>query len=367
MNHWITAKASVAGASHHKNKTPCQDSSAVIADASGKWLIIVVSDGAGTATRAEEGSSLVVDLFSNALLSLASELSFRKPGSWINDFVIEKILEVRKRLRLKAASEDIRDFNCTLVACLQGASGGFSIHIGDGAIFGGRRLSSDSPEHSLAPERFFISPPENGEYANETYFITEGDWVKHLRIMPMPPLDWVFACTDGGTALSLVSDKEPKEKFILPVLQEILKKETYEERNITLSKILSDPQADKVTGDDKTIVIACRKNKAGFFGMPYINKLEQQDGGDIKARREEPVDISNNSDKTKETDTNRRRFSRLRATIYALAALTFLITLYIFASDFPVKSKSTAEKEPVVTDRRNGATDVRRNGATNSS
>ncbi len=257
MDQWITAKSSVKGASHHKTGLPCQDASVIKVDPSGEWMIVVVSDGAGTATRAEEGSALVVDIFSRALLELSSELVTRKPGNWINDFVIEKVLEVRRVLRKKANSDDIRDFNCTLVACLLGPNGGFSIHIGDGAVFGGKVVSGQPLLHDLSDEHLFISPPENGEYTNETYFVTESDWVKHLRITRMPSLDWIFACTDGGTALALVSDKEPKAGFVAPTLKEVLQQLSIPDRDAKLKEILEDPKADKTTGDDKTIVIAC--------------------------------------------------------------------------------------------------------------
>ena len=66
MSDWITANASVTGVSHHKTGIPCQDASIVRVDSSGEWIVAVVSDGAGTARRAEEGSSLIVDIFSKS-------------------------------------------------------------------------------------------------------------------------------------------------------------------------------------------------------------------------------------------------------------------------------------------------------------
>lgn len=272
MDQWITAHASVTGTSHHKSGIPCQDASVIKVNPTGEWVVIVASDGAGTAKRAEEGSALVVEIFFNSLLTMTSELASRSPGQWINDLVIEKVLETRKLLRAKAGSDDISDFNCTLVACLLGPNGGFSIHIGDGAIFGGRNTHIKGGNINFDRNDFFISPPENGEYANETYFLTERDWVKHLRITPMPKLDWVFACTDGGTALALASDKEPKEGFILPVLEKILAEPSLKGRNNHLRNILENPEADKVTGDDKTIVIACRTSEIGKpHSMPSMS------------------------------------------------------------------------------------------------
>jgi hypothetical protein len=96
---WETAHASAVGAGHLKTGTPCQDSSVVEISADGAWVVVVVSDGAGSAKRSEEGSRYTAAFFSQELLKLVKELSTRAPGSWINDFVIERVLETRKWLR----------------------------------------------------------------------------------------------------------------------------------------------------------------------------------------------------------------------------------------------------------------------------
>ena len=263
---WIIACASVIGSSHIKTNTPCQDSSVIQVSNSGDWVSIVVSDGAGTASNSLEGSSYIAKFFSESLISLSNELSYRPPGHWINDFVIERILNVRENLRKKANSDDISKYHSTLVACLLGPSGGFSIHIGDGAVFGGKAKLNNISGFADLNDSFFISAPDNGEYSNETYFITEGNWIKNLRITPMPNLDWVYVCTDGGTALSMNSENNPKENFVIPVLEAILNEKDTVDRNAVLEKILKDPKANTVTGDDKTIAIACNVNLKNFIG-----------------------------------------------------------------------------------------------------
>jgi len=268
MSSWVTAQASVIGHSHTKSRLPCQDASVVKTSPDGQWLVVVVSDGAGTAAKAEVGSKLVSEFFANELLDLVQELQNRPPGHWINDFVIARVLDTRAALRKLAKSDDIRDYNCTLVACLQGPSGGFSIHIGDGSIIGGTAMgNSESLQDSL-----FLSPPENGEYSNETFFITEGDWVKHLRVTPMPKLEWVMCCTDGGGDLALVADKEPKNGFLKPVVFAVFQEKDKVKRNAVLAEFLEDPQADKATSDDKTIVFAVKEGCQNQFSDVFIAK-----------------------------------------------------------------------------------------------
>lgn len=268
MSTWITAYASVIGSSHKKSGYPCQDASIVKISPDGRWLVIVVSDGAGTAAKAEIGSRHVSAYFADELLKLVQELQKRAPGHWINDFVISKVLETRSALRNLAKSDDIRDYNCTLVACLLGPSGGFSIHIGDGSVIGGSFADlSDST---------FLSPPENGEYSNETYFITEGDWVKHLRVMPMPKLDWVLCCTDGGGDIALITDKEPKNGFLRPVLSAVFQENEQASRNDILRSFLENPQADKATSDDKTIVFAIKDGFQSNLMDSFLSNKELQ-------------------------------------------------------------------------------------------
>jgi hypothetical protein len=324
---WIIANASVIGPGHQKTNTPCQDASVIHVSESGEWVAVVVSDGAGTASHSQEGSSFIAGFFARSLISLSVELASRAPGQWINDYVIERILEARHSLRAKAASDDISKYHCTLVACLLGPSGGFAIHIGDGAIFGGNAAHQQLTGDTQLNSNFFISAPDNGEYTNETYFVTEGNWIKNLRITPMPKLDWIYACTDGGTALSMIADKEPKEGFIVPVLNEMLKNNTTAERNAALADILADPQADKVTGDDKTIAIACRsdlKNPARIFRF-------QGPSQSIPEKSALVAEISNPAPKDSQAQLNKIsgqvRVMPIRALVYGASAFAVVIAI----------------------------------------
>lgn len=253
MTNWVYSYSSVIGQGHVKTGLPCQDSSSVSESADGKWLAIVVSDGAGSAKHSQISSNFVTEFFSKSLISLSEELEKREPGAWINDYVVESILKARYELRAIAKSDNLRDYHCTLLACLIGETGGFLIHIGDGAAFGGKSISANIKAD------YFSSLPENGEYSNETFFITEADWIKRLRITPINSLDWIMLGTDGGTSLSMVNDSEPKWGFVAPLFNMIKKEKSQTGRNNKLKSILADVQADKLTGDDKTICLAFRK------------------------------------------------------------------------------------------------------------
>lgn len=242
---WTITKASVRGESHLINGSPCQDASEVCTDASGRWGIAVVCDGAGSAKRSDEGARKVSIAFRSALLELALKLDTHEPGNWITDFIAQKILDIRVDLRILAKNDDIAPFNSTLVACLTSPSGGFSVHIGDGAIFG----------ENTNGDLEIISSPENGEYANETFFVTEPHWIRHIRITPMKPMKWLSLCTDGGTSLTMNNEKTVKTGFVYPVLKKIIETDDPDEKIRVLEEVLSDPKANAVTQDDKTVVI----------------------------------------------------------------------------------------------------------------
>lgn len=274
MNNWLSASASIKGTGHAASGAPCQDAHCCIQREDGRWLAMVVSDGAGTARFSEKGSALVANSFAKALIELSIEIEDREPGSWINDYVIGHILTTRNELRNLAKSDNLKDYHCTLVACLVGETGGFLIHIGDGAAYGGSAKPIGDEKYSLSDPPF-LSLPENGEYSNETFFITEGDWIKHLRITPIPSVDWIMLGTDGGTSLAMVADKEPKPGFIVPLLTSLALEADHEIRNEKLAAVLSDAQADKLTSDDKTICLAFRQrlavgNKTYEMNLPSL-------------------------------------------------------------------------------------------------
>jgi hypothetical protein len=265
---WVVAAASVRGRGHEQTGAPCQDSSTILLSPNGKWVALVASDGAGTAKFSDQGSKLVVDEIAKCLIRLSEDCDRRMPGAWVSDRVIRDIVSVRERLRDLAGSDNISDYHCTLSAALLGPSGGLTIHLGDGAIFGGAAGTNRGEVIDLANDHF-VSVPQNGEYANETVFLTERDWVKNIRIHPLSAVDWVMLGTDGGMALAMLGESQPKSGFVVPVIRAVLKESDLESRCKALVRILDDRQADRLTNDDKTLIVAIRsqfRDVLGEFG-----------------------------------------------------------------------------------------------------
>ena len=124
-------------------------------------------------------------------------------------------------------------------------------HIGDGAIIAGTcDITSDA---ICINERLVVSEPENGEYKNETFFLTEPHWLSHLRIKFIPNVDWLIAGTDGG--IDLLSERDKiNDNYVYELMSTLwfLSKKRKEER---LQLHLGSAEADEITNDDKSLVI----------------------------------------------------------------------------------------------------------------
>jgi len=257
MTSWNVSYASVTGVSHKQSKLPCQDSAKTCLSKDGKWISCVVSDGAGSAKHSQIASKLLTKTLSVNLIDLAEKIASNGWEYAYKKFIVDAIESIRDDLKKQAKSEDLRDYHCTLVATLIGETKGLTIHLGDGAIFGGSITDSGENIVTLSKSTF-VSLPENGQYANETFFVTEKDWQNHLRIENIENVDWFVNATDGGSALGMINDKEAKPGFIKPVIQQLTKESSEKNRNKLLKTILSDTQANKLTSDDKTLAIIYR-------------------------------------------------------------------------------------------------------------
>jgi len=77
----------------------------------------------------------------------------------------------------------------------------------------------------------------------------------------------------------MVNDREPKWGFVAPLLNSIKNEINLVERNKKLYSVLTNPQADKLTSDDKTICIALRKDFSFDENLinPAPNKLTKEE------------------------------------------------------------------------------------------
>ncbi len=248
---WKTVGVSVAGFSHQAAGTPCQDFHAVCPLENG-WLVGTVSDGAGSAARCAEGAKAIceglVEHLAGHVVQLDDCSGFTLETDTARSWVVAGIQAIRSRIIEIAASPCINDFHATLVGVIAGPNGGLFFHIGDGAA-----CATDVENFSPS----VLSPPENGEYANETYFFTQPDWERHLRLTPFDrQFNLLALMSDGVMPFALASGSaEPYEPFFGP-LSRYLNSHSREEGQCALAATLEKDAVRRITGDDKTLVWA---------------------------------------------------------------------------------------------------------------
>ena len=167
MNVFRIAGASTIGTSHIKNEKPCQDK--FFSKKIKNVATISLADGAGSCSKSDIGAEIctryIVDFLCN---------NFDKTFLQSDLEISEEILKgVRKSLQNMSdeLNAPLKDFSSTLLFVAVKGNKFLAGHIGDGLIG-----SFDESGSQV------FSPPENGEFSNQTFFITMGDAKDHLRI-----------------------------------------------------------------------------------------------------------------------------------------------------------------------------------------
>ena len=227
----------LVGSDHLNMKMPCQDSA--ISVLKEDTFCLAVSDGAGSASLSKEGSSFLMELVKQAFLEIPiTDFLSENTSPDIINLLIEQF---REKISKNFFNSDLTDFACTLVCIIGRFRDKFvCFHIGDGAII------------SLGNVPRILSSPENGEYSNETYFVTSEDWQEHLRINYGNLEDgFVILMSDGVTPFA-ISSSTPFLGFLGPLKKFIISK-TDEEIKMGLESTFSSKKAQKVSKDDKSM------------------------------------------------------------------------------------------------------------------
>lgn len=281
MNNWDCAGSSAIGKSHLMRGDPCQDSFKII-ETRGGHVAFAVSDGAGSSKLSEQSSSLTCKIMASQMADLALLIDDKGIGAWINDFIIQAILNLRQEFYSQFSTDDLRDYHCTLQTGLIYNSTAIVAHIGDGYIVAGK--ASINEKTCNLNFKTYVSEAQNGEYKNETYFVTEPFWLRNLRLSVFSDIDWLVAGTDGGFDL-LSSGSELDQKTINSLIID-LSENTKTTSHELLQDALSSEEADKRTSDDKTLVVLFHKSlkdveKFEFIPTQNQKKLNKENGANV--------------------------------------------------------------------------------------
>lgn len=253
---WSYLNVSVKGTSHDTKNIPCQDNNycSIVEDINGAQILIaIVSDGAGSASKADIGSSETCTKFSAFLINCLEK--GMNLNAFTEDFLKGWIVEFQNELTIKATSEElhIRDYASTFLAAIVSAESACFVQIGDGAIV----IKGEDGDYS------YMFVPQNGEYANETFFITDEKAVERIQFEYIEkPINQIAMFSDGIQNLVLdVQNFTVNQHFFsewFKWLSEI------KDQNIgkqILEDYLNSPKINERTNDDKTLVLAYRANE----------------------------------------------------------------------------------------------------------
>lgn len=238
---WRVFAASSIGKSHIEGGLPCQDAYGLAFE--NERLVAVVCDGAGSASQSDIGARECADSICKSLSVVVGSSSLGVTPS-----VIEQVIEAA-RVHLQSRADELglssRELACTVVGVVLFQDGGHLFHIGDGMAV-----------VELADDSTILSLPENGEYANETYFITGDDWLPHLRITSFSgTIRCISLMSDGAMPFAVNRGKTGMFAPFIDPVRSYLATVSEAEGSEALLATLSDERTWSITSDDKSLLL----------------------------------------------------------------------------------------------------------------
>lgn len=276
-NDLVVLGVSIVGKSHISEGVECQDCHKYkfLGD---DWGIAIVSDGAGSALNAQRGSNAVCNIGIKLVEELIQTYKKKKELPEEKEWALEvrSILEILRDIFVKTAeNEDIdpKTFNATVLILVHTPHGMLVAHIGDGRM---GYLDNNNVWHALIT-------PHSGEEANQTVFLTS-DWniisnlkmsnvyVPETKIVKDFPKAFVlmsdgcenatWECRVLNNVLNKYEDpNKPFERFLSPMINMILEKESLDEMFQTFVDIIDKGNnvLERET-DDKTLLLGILKS-----------------------------------------------------------------------------------------------------------
>lgn len=252
MSRWSVAAAATVGERHIADGRPCEDAWTVRHHTfrGEPWLILAVSDGAGTAGRAQAGSACAVAAFADAV----ARSLYAAPGM-SEDILRDCLGAARVALAVEAglAGVPLREFACTLLGAVIGPGVAAFIQIGDGAIV----IAGDEP-----CSWGWMFEPLKGEYANETCFLTNEDAlaITSVAVLASPPAE-IALFTDGLENLLIRTHPERHVvgRFFEQMFPPVRRTDAAgldEALSDHLGFYLATPQIAARSDDDRTLILA---------------------------------------------------------------------------------------------------------------
>ncbi|HVP96201.1 PP2C family serine/threonine-protein phosphatase [Methanoregula sp.] len=248
---WKHLSLSVTGKSHSDRNEPGQDycRTGAVRFADRDFFIGLAADGAGSTIRGGIGAEIACETLYLQVLSLIR--TGRTLSSVTDDDARAWIAASREAILIRAQDDGqrLKDYACTLIGSVLSEDHAIFFQIGDGCIVTG----NDDGYHTV----FW---PEQGEYANTTFFVSDDDFLDHIRIdrRERPPGE-IALFTDGLQNLVLsFSTRTVHEGFFRPLFTVLRKNPEKGGLDLTaqLHTLLTRDDVTARSDDDKTLILA---------------------------------------------------------------------------------------------------------------
>lgn len=264
---WQIAQASVRGKSHIDAGLPNQDALHLAISPDQTCFSLAISDGAGSARFAEEGARHFSRCIGDRLLALVHDANESRLDGSSRNRIGDQILHIiaTARQELDPRGTHLRDYACNLMAVAMGPQWGLRVHLGDAVLLKSRFvIQPDRRVDYFADTQ--MTEQDRSEYANETHFLTQHDWTRHLIwdfLDPAGPEDMYALMTDGAGDIALANIANSTERrifrgFFAPLIAQVLHAEP-QERDQVIRDALASSSTFRLTGDDKTLALIMRK------------------------------------------------------------------------------------------------------------
>jgi hypothetical protein len=247
---WRVVGAAVQGVGHQRQGLPCQDAQdhRVVQTEHGQALLVALADGAGSAEHADLGASCAVEV---ALYILESVLADQVVAPEDDECLIRTAFAgARHYLKELAEQEGIpfRSLATTLTCAMVMDGRLVTGQLGDGVV-----VVQSSREEFIA-----ITQPQRGEYANETYFLTQDNASDRVQIQMFDqPVQALALMSDGLLRLAMrMPNNEPHLPFFKPLFSFVSTSEDQQAAADQLADFLNSERVCARTDDDKSLILA---------------------------------------------------------------------------------------------------------------
>ncbi|MDD5025277.1 MAG: PP2C family serine/threonine-protein phosphatase [Methanoregula sp.] len=249
---WKFTHASVTGKGHTDRGEPGQDfcKAGTVRFSDAEFFIGIAADGAGSTTDGGRGAEIACSTcYAQILETLRSAGELAR----ITDEDVRNWLTVSREAIVIEAQEHVkrvREYACTILGVISGHDRAIYFQIGDGAIVAG-----------TGPDYQTIFWPEQGEYANTTFFITDEQFLDRLHVHHDISPDEVAVFTDGLQNLVLSFAKRTAHAgFFVPLFGALRKdpENGFSDFSAQLAGFLSRHDISARSDDDKTLILALR-------------------------------------------------------------------------------------------------------------